>query len=98
MAEIISFPTPDTGKREALDKVGAAVAAHMSAYLFMRQVYDVPIPKMVRGMCDIMMNDGFDYTPQMIELMLKDPSFMIRMERMIIDQLKKKGWLPEDFS
>lgn len=97
MAEIIAFPSRTDERQRALMRLSEAVSAHMTAVFSCKNVTNVLPHEMVREMYETMLADGFNYEPEVLNYMARDPDTLKRIETLFIAALKRNGTLPQNF-
>lgn len=98
MAEIIAFPRQVTAREAAIERLSVRLISHFSAALYQRRILaDVPLAEFIDGMRTNMLNDGFEYEPEVLDRLCEDPAYLSRIERFLLKALERNGYLPADF-
>ena len=98
MAEIIAFPSRELLQRQALDKLGAQITRHLAGVFYEKNILDVPVQGLVKKMCEIMINDGFNQDVAVIARIQEMPDAMASIAESFVTVLIQHGYLPEGFT
>ena len=98
MAEIISFPSRENARKEALNKLGIKISKHLVQVFYEKNILDVPVQGLVKEMCNILEKDGFQYEPDVLEIMIETPGALQSITASFVDSLIKSNRLPPGFT
>jgi hypothetical protein len=63
-----------------------------------KDILEVPVQGLVKKMCEIMVRDGFNYEPELIDKIGDMPEAMASITDTFVSTLIQNGYLPEDFT
>lgn len=98
MVHVIDFPRKTSEREAAIERLTVKLVAHLAVAFYEKKVLDsVPLDKVLRHMKDNMLNDGFDYKPEVLDYLADSPDYLKRIEQSVTQMLVQSGYLPPDF-
>ncbi len=98
MVEIISFTSRQQLRHQALDKLCVKITQHLAGVFYEKNILDVPVQGLVKKMSEIMVRDGFNFEPELIERIGEMPEAMESITDTFVATLIQNGYLPDGFT